>query len=119
MYPTPKKEAPIGAPIGNHNARKHGLSPRPSDTADIDRLNLDQELQSLRYYFRKLAETSLTLTDPLAIADVLRTLTFASLGISRLVRTQLIVLPTQSTAVAAEIGRIVDEVRHELSSPEP
>ncbi len=76
-------------------------------------------MQALRYYYKKLAETSLTLTDPIAIADVLRTLTFASLGISRLVRTQLVVLPTQSTTVAAEISRLAEEVRRELSSPDP
>jgi hypothetical protein len=73
-------------------------------------------LQALRYYYKKLAETSQNLTDPLAIVDVLRALTFASLGITRLVRTQLLVLPTQSSTVAAEIGRIADEVRRELSS---
>jgi hypothetical protein len=77
------------------------------------------ELQALRYYYKKLAETSQTLTDSLAIADVLRTLTFASLGITRLVRTQLLVLPTQSSTIAAEIGRIADEVRRELTSEYP
>lgn len=98
----------MGAPRGNQNARTHGLSPRGLEQST--QLDLSAELADLRYFYHRLADLSRELTDPLQLAEVLRVLTLASAGITRLVRTQLIVVPIDQVDYLLEFCKLTAKI---------
>ena len=108
---------PGGAPLGNQNARKHGLySVRTAKELPVGPPDLNAEITTLRRYIASLDAASVYLTTPQEIAFTLRTLTVATLGLSRLVRTQIFAHPPdpQRDELGDEIVSVAEEVRQQM-----
>jgi hypothetical protein len=116
---------PGGAPLGNQNARKHGLysqraasappwgaaaSAPPWGAAAVESppgpADLNHDIANLRAYMQRLVDVYADTRVPEEVAFVLRQLTVASLGLTRLVRTQLFANPPEPPRdeVLDEIG---------------
>ena len=84
-----------GAPKGNNNALKHGFYARqlaPSQLSGLDQVkstNLEDEIEVMRIFMRRVVELGSDTPDLEKAINLLRILTFASMGINRLVRTQI------------------------------
>jgi hypothetical protein len=105
-----------GAPIGNQNARKHGLySERPAVPLPGAPPDITADIANLREYMQRFADSAAGFTTPQDLAFVIRHLTVASLGLARLIRTQLFANPPdpKRDALQEEIGRIAEEVRQQ------
>jgi hypothetical protein len=110
-----------GAPLGNQNARKHGLySKRRANQApgEEDQVvpSLLPDIANLRAYMQRLIAASADCVDIDRIAFVLTKLTVASLGISRLVRTHLYAHPPDPAGQADRdtIGRVAEEIHQTI-----
>ena len=92
--PRPKR-GKRGAPKGNNNALKHGFYARQisdSDLAGLDQTHstsLEDEIEVMRIFMRRVVELGSQTADLEKAINLLRILTFASMGINRLVRTQI------------------------------
>jgi hypothetical protein len=124
---------PVGAPKGNHNALKHGfystrfsasgqppsraLASGPSDEPNT--LDLSDEITLLRLSIARVVN----LTPPEETLDsareTLRLLCLASTAISRLVRAQYLIHGQEGETISEYIGRIAEEVRHEMAGDVP
>jgi hypothetical protein len=84
-----------GAPEGNNNALKHGFYARQLPVSQLSGLeqvkstNLEDEIEVMRIFMRRVVELGSDTTDLEKSINLLRILTFASMGINRLVRTQI------------------------------
>jgi hypothetical protein len=73
-----------GAPLGNQNARKHGLySRRPAVEPPDAPPSLIDDIANLRLYMQRFRDASAAFASPQDLVFVLRHLTVASLGLSR------------------------------------
>ncbi len=78
---------PGGAPLGNQNARRHGLYSKKSPLPPAE------QLSALRAYIAQLLAAAAAFQSPRDIARALRRLTTASLALNRLIRAQLFAPP--------------------------
>ena len=96
MTPKPKPEANRrpGAPLGNTNALKHGFYSRrfrSTDLNDLDTHNfsgLQDEITMLRVFIRGVVERSAEVESLDESIYLLRALSLATIGLTRLIRTQ-------------------------------
>jgi hypothetical protein len=90
-----------GAQPGNRNALKHGFYSRiftPIDRKDLDRLppsDLQAEINLLRVYIRRVIELNGASLDASQAIAMLRALSVASIGLSRLMHTSKKIAPSQ------------------------
>ena len=114
-----------GAPRGNKNALKHGFYSRqlePSDLEgfkDLDPLSLDNEIILFRAMLRRLVASSRGLTDFDRLSGLLRTLAFASLSLTRLMRTRYLI-QGKSSLLSDEVDEAIQELfGHRASFQDP
>jgi hypothetical protein len=99
MPPIPHRR---GGQPGNRNSVKHGFYSKkftPVDHADLDHIeviNFGDEIDLLRVSSRRLFESSTDLQDPLEIASVVRTLSFAVASLARLISLQKLNIPGEN-----------------------
>jgi hypothetical protein len=92
--PAPKRR---GAPLGNNNALKHGFYARRLPASHLAGLeftgtkSLEDEINVLRIFIRRVVDLGGETTDLMQATSMLRIITFATMGINRLVRTQITV----------------------------
>jgi hypothetical protein len=106
-----------GAPKGNNNALKHGFYARKISTSDLDGLeetlstNLKDEIEVMRIFMRRVVELGSKTSDLEKAINLLRILTFASMGINRLVRTQITLAnpSTEANLLQAALAELEDE----------
>jgi hypothetical protein len=111
--PHPKR----GAPKGNNNALKHGFYSRKipvTDLAGLDQTlstNLEDEIEVMRIFMRRVVELGSKTSDLEKTINLLRILTFASMGINRLVRTQITLANPSNEAnlLQAALAELEDE----------
>jgi uncharacterized protein YjcR len=79
-----------GAPIGNHNALKHGFYSRKFSTKEIHDLGrqpqLEDEVNLLRVYIRRVAEQADSFTSLEQGMEFLRALSLSTYTLSRLLK---------------------------------
>ena len=84
-----------GAPLGNHNAYKHGFYARRLPGSHVAGLeytgtrSLEDEISVLRIFIRRVIDLGGETEDLGQAMSILRIISLATLGINRLVRTQL------------------------------
>ncbi len=105
------EERKRGAQSGNQNARKHPLYVTQPPAGGLD---LTKEISLLRQYMQRIIVEE-NPAQPGAAFETLRLLIAASFALARLARTQSAIFPPQENEMAAEIGRMVDEMRRELA----
>jgi hypothetical protein len=118
--PKPYVKRPRGAPAGNNNALKHGFYARrlPSshlaglESTDVD--NLKDEITVLRIFIRRVVDLGGEVEDLGVAVNLLRIISFATMGINRLVRTQASLLTRPEDPYSAEIRRKFEQIREEL-----
>jgi hypothetical protein len=122
-HPNPdQKPRRRGAQPGNFNAVKHGFYARQFLTSDIQDLKkykfegLSEEIKLMRVYIRRVAESFSPDSTPAESLELLRIMTFATLCLTRLVRTQHLICPEDDT-FASSIQKALNEVRAELLPP--
>jgi len=97
---TPKRKR--GAPPGNQNARKHGLTPRQKNPLyNSDRsaaIDLLPEIDIMRRHIADLSASALDLTAFPEKFEALRLLTLAVTALARLVRAQSLVFSKDATS---------------------
>ena len=125
LKPKSSSSRPRGAPRGNKNALQHGVYSRELDPADLDGfqdlnpLSLDNEIIILRVIIRRLVASSRGLTDFDRLSSLLRTLTFASLSLTRLMRTRFLI-QGKSSLLADEVDDAIQELfGHRASFQDP
>ena len=88
--PEPAKKR--GAPVGNHNAFRHGFYARDLGAEDhppyneADMRNLLGEAAMLKDYMYKLYQSNIDSTDSVVISDTLRALSLAGLSLARVLQ---------------------------------
>jgi len=113
-----------GAPPGNFNALKHGFYTRRLKKHDItgvestDTSGLVEEIALIRVFTRRLIESFTPDADFYDLAEILRTLCLASSTISRVIRTQNLLI-LSGTGLDDEITTAIKEVSAELRSKLP
>src|SRR5512146_2641399 len=100
-FPSPRRR---GAPLGNTNALKHGFYSRRFKRTDIKDLDacefsgLKDEITMLRVYIRRVIEMSNGMQDFYEAMTLLRVLCLASDSLTRLLKTQnLLITPGSET----------------------
>ena len=117
------RSASRGAPRGNKNALKHGFYSRELDLTDLDGfknldpLSLDNEIILMRVMVRRLVASSRGVTDFDRLSSLMRTLTFASLSLTRLMRTRYLI-QGKSSMLSNEVDEAIHLWQPSLS-PEP
>jgi hypothetical protein len=109
-----------GAPIGNHNAFKHGFYSRfykkaeLTDINSLEPLNLADEIEIMRVYIRRTIENDAGSHDFLESVALMRILCLATHSLTRLIRTQQIVSPPQDFAaqVRKSMGGVLEMWRN-------
>ena len=117
--------APRGAPRGNKNALKHGFYSRelaPTDLdgfKNLDPLSLDNEIILLRAILRRLVAASRGITDFDRLSSLMRTCAFASLSLTRLMRTRFLI-QGKSSLLSDEVDEAIQELfGHRASLQDP
>jgi hypothetical protein len=119
-----------GAPPGNQNARKHGLTPRQKNPLYIsDRsatIDLLPEIDIMRLHIADLSDAALNQATLPEKFETLRLLTIAVTALTRLVRAQSLVFTTDATRGSsimdeweAELERALADANRELCKPDP
>jgi hypothetical protein len=118
-----------GAPVGNHNAFKHGFYSRNIQNEDLDGVSdiptfsLLEEIEVMRVFMRRVVDLGGQTTDLDSAIDLLHILSLATMSINRLVRTQQIIFPPRSEIqrkFEAEFQEMVEALEKEESlSPTP
>ena len=119
-----------GAPPGNQNARKHGLTPRQKNPLyNSDRsaaIDLLPEIDIMRRYIAEISDAGLNQTSLPEKFETLRHLTLAVTGLTRLVRAQSLIFTRDATSGSsimdeweADLERALADVNRELCKPEP
>jgi hypothetical protein len=111
--PLPRRR---GAPRGNHNAVKHGFYSRQFHRSDIQDLNnhqfigLNDEIDLLRVSIRRVMDrykTDATLEESL---EILRTISLASICLTRLLRTNKLIAEPESNIIRMALHQVVTEM---------
>ena len=122
--PKPKR----GAPYGNTNARKHGLTPRARPpvygSEKMQIVDLSLEIAVLRRQVLRLEEAALNAASLPEAVEVARVIAQTASALSRLIRAQVIVFSADSLTAAsdsrvdwdAQIKQALAEVNEELFS---
>lgn len=113
-----------GAPVGNLNAFKHGFYSRHIHDEDLDGVkdipdfSLLEEIEVMRIFMRRVVELGNNTNDLDSAINLLRVLTFATLGINRLVRTQQVIVPPPNELdrqLNEAFKKMVEEVNKEIT----
>ncbi len=113
--PKPPSTRRRGAPRGNKNALKHGFYSRQLDSSDLAGLkdlrpiSLDNEIVLLRVLIRRLMASSQGITDHERLSALVRTIYFATISLTRLLRTRHLV-EGKNDVLGDEFDRVVQEV---------
>jgi hypothetical protein len=100
-----------GAQPGNRNAFKHGYyANNHSDTSFLD---LEDEILRLRLFLRLAGKRGHQVESLPEILTILRTLTFASRTIARLIKINAATQPNTSHTLVSFIDEAIDEVMNE------
>jgi hypothetical protein len=120
MSDLPKRR---GAPLGNQNALKHGFYARQfrrTDLRDLDDHpldNFDDEINLIRVSIRRVMERyqpDATLPEAL---EILRTVSLASLCLTRLVRTNQLVKPSTQSLIEQGLKEVFAEMTRSEEEP--
>ena len=124
--PTPTRKR--GGQPGNHNARKHGLTPRPtSPEYRLDKLNhvdLTTEIQVLRQQLQRLNEAALAATSLAETVEIARVIALTASALARLIRAQVIVFSADTSESSfmqqweALVDEVLEDVCKELTHPD-
>ncbi|MHC1684847.1 MAG: hypothetical protein AB6733_18200 [Clostridiaceae bacterium] len=118
--PPPKTPKKRGAPLGNNNAVKHGFYARRLLAVDLDGFDqmeptaLTSEIEVMRIFIRRVVELSGNNIDLATAIEQLRIITFATIGINRLIRTQITL-----AAPAIDPSQILQQALIELEEEWP
>ncbi len=113
--PKPSTPRRRGAPCGNKNALKHGFYSRQLARSDLDGLkdlrpiSLDNEIVLVRVLIRRLVASSQGITDFERLSGLVRTLYFATVSLTRLLRTRHLVEGKHDER-AEEFDRAIEEL---------
>ena len=123
--PTPTRKR--GGQPGNHNARRHGLTPRPtSPEYRLDKLNhvdLTTEIQVLRQQLQRLNEAALAATSLAETVEIARVIALTASALARLIRAQVIVFTADTSESSmmeqweAMLTQALKDVNRELTQP--
>ncbi len=119
--PAPRLKKRGGQP-GNRNALKHGFYARafrPADLRDLNRHNfsdLQDEIIMLRVFIRHVLELGSTIEDFNQAIILLRVLTLASVGLTRLFRVRHLI-SGRSDDLTLAFNQLLSDVNRELKEP--
>jgi hypothetical protein len=113
-----------GAPLGNQNARKYGLYSRLSpwleseNLASTDPTAVQEQIDSLRLYLRRLAQISQTTQNPRLVLATARAVIAVVNSIQRMVRFQRL-LAYDPTAQSGLLVQAIEDLRLQLEKDHP
>jgi hypothetical protein len=108
-----------GAPAGNTNALKHGFYARQLRSSDIrdlencQEINLNDEINLIRVYIRRVIELSGQQTNLSETVDLLRHISLASLCLTRLIRTRTFLASNPIIPGTGEIRQFLEDLCRE------
>jgi len=117
----PKKPKKRGAPIGNHNAVKHGFYSRlytqaeVTDLSDMEILELDNEIELVRTLMRRVLASARDNTSHVENIETLRAICLGNFTLTRLIRTHFLKPKDKIHPIHEAIQKIIEELDAETA----